>query len=153
MVKPLKNMYVMIIVLLQYQVMVSEPSILIQLFHLLYIVVINIVKTFLVNLLIDKIIYVKRVVLIKIELQHWAIHNIFVKNRIQHIVQNKLLYQPQHTNVINNVQKISHMIQIIFVQINVIRKNNLFWVEQVKYVLLIVEERNIMKILIKDFYV
>lgn len=63
-------MFVMIIVLLQYQVMNLEPNILIQLFHLLYIVVINIVKIFLVNLSIEKIKYVKRVVPIKIELQH-----------------------------------------------------------------------------------
>ena len=63
-------MFVMIIVLLQYQVMNLEPNILIQLFHLLYIVVINIVKIFLVNLSIEIIKYVKRVVPIKIELQH-----------------------------------------------------------------------------------
>lgn len=70
MVNLLKNMSAMIIVLLQYQVITLEPSILIQLFHLLFTVVINIVKIFLVNLLIERIKYVKRVVLIKIELQH-----------------------------------------------------------------------------------
>lgn len=70
MVKLLKNMYVMIIVLLQYQVIVLVLNILIQVFHLLYIVVISIVKIFLVNLLIERIKYAKKVVPIKIELQH-----------------------------------------------------------------------------------
>ena len=70
MVNLLKNMSAMIIVLLLYQVITLEPSILIQLFHLLFTVVINIVKIFLVNLLIERLKYVKRVVLIKIELQH-----------------------------------------------------------------------------------
>ena len=71
--------------------------------------------------------------------------NIFVKNKIHLTVQNKFLYQRRHINVTNNVHTISHMIQIIFVQINVIISNNLFKVNQIKYVNQIVEQRNTTK--------